>query len=78
MAGTAAAPTYNFSTVLELTSLLVSLGVRPYYSMCYIPGPLQIAGDWKSGPSSMEGWKNLHEAFATAIRTAGHTATYEM
>ena len=57
--GTAEDMTYHFEELDSLVGLLEEHGVRPYWSWCYIPFPLQQDGDWRKGPVSLEGSGSL-------------------
>ncbi len=63
--------TYNFDDLDELATLLNGVDVRPYWSYCYMPVPLQQNGDWRSAPVSMDGWAQVLAAFARHYRERG-------
>jgi len=69
--GTADHLVYNVDELDELATLLNGQGVRPYWSYCYMPVPLQRAGDWRSAPISMEAWGEVLRAFARHYRDTG-------
>jgi len=69
--GSPANLTYNFDELDELATLLNGVDVRPYWSYCYMPVPLQQNGDWRSAPVSMDGWERVLAAFARHYRERG-------
>jgi len=74
--GTAEHLLYNFAELDELARLLNSKKVRPYWSYCYMPVPLQQGDDWRSAPVSMEGWEQVLRAFARHYRAQGISIGY--
>ena len=74
--GEAGALTYNFEDLDALVRLLDAHGVRPYWSWCYMPFPLQEDGNWRKGPSSLEDWEAMFRVFAEHYREAGLRVAY--
>jgi len=62
---------YNFSEIDELSMLLNDRNILPYWSFCYTPIPLQINGNWKSGPSDLNKWKEVHTEFSRHFKERG-------
>ena len=74
--GTENAMTYDFNTLDELVQLLDHHGVHPYWSWSYIPFPLQVDGNWRKGPSSLEQWQEMFRVFAEHYRQSGLRIAY--
>ena len=71
--GTAERLSFNFD---ERATLLNAVGVSPYWSYCYMPRPLQLAGDWRSVPTSVKAWGHVLGAFAAHYRARGIRVGY--
>lgn len=74
--GTAAEMTYHFEELDSLVRLLEEHGVRPYWSWCYIPFPLQQDGDWRKGPSDLEQWESMFRELAAHYKEKGLRIAY--
>ena len=74
--GTAEDMTYHFEELDSLVGLLEEHGVRPYWSWCYIPFPLQQDGDWRKGPVSLEQWQSMFRELAAHYREQGLRIAY--
>ncbi|MDD5570369.1 MAG: T9SS type A sorting domain-containing protein [Bacteroidales bacterium] len=73
--GTPANITYNFTLLDDLVTKLNDRNVLPLWSWCYIPVPLQDAGDWKNLKESIANWRDLykeiHKQYALHYKNAG-------
>lgn len=74
--GTATDMTYHFEELDSLVRLLEEHGVRPYWSWCYIPFPLQEDGDWRKGPGSLEQWQSMFRELAAHYKEQGLRIAY--
>lgn len=74
--GTEKEMTYHFEELDSLVRLLEEYGVRPYWSWCYIPFPLQQDGDWRKGPSDLEQWQSMFREFAAHYKEQGLRIAY--
>ena len=67
---------YDMAPIDNYTAALAEVGVTPVYAWCYTPSPLQIGGDWKSGPADLAQWTEIHRRFGAAL--AGTGAVHEL
>ena len=58
---------YDFTEIDELSMMLNDRNILPYWCWCYIPLPLQT-GSWRSGPSDLNAWKEMHSVFASHFK----------
>jgi len=66
---------YDFTTLDELAEMLNRFEVLPYYSLCYVPLPLQENNDSrkinKSIPNWKEVWKEICKSFTEHFKRKG-------
>lgn len=74
--GTATEMTYHFEELDALVRLLEEHEVRPYWSWCYMPFPLQQDGDWRKGPDSLEQWQSMFRELAAHYKEEGLRIAY--
>ena len=67
---------YDFSELDEIGSFLNGLGIRPYWSYCYVPAPYQPeGGDWRDLADDA-GWVEMVRAYVAGARERGVTVGY--
>lgn len=74
--GTATEMSYHFEELDALVRLLEEHEVRPYWSWCYMPFPLQQDGDWRKGPNSLEQWQSMFRELAAHYKEEGLRIAY--
>lgn len=62
--GTADDLQYDFSALDRIIARLQEHGSRLYASWCYIPLPLQVNGNWRSGPTDLKAWQEIYRQYA--------------
>ncbi|MBD5460387.1 MAG: hypothetical protein HDR26_05520 [Lachnospiraceae bacterium] len=67
---------YDFTTLDTLIDLLREHGVDLYASWCYIPKPLQINNDYRTGPSDLTVYKEMFRTFARHYKELGIRIPY--
>ncbi|MEU4396768.1 hypothetical protein [Kribbella sp. NPDC023855] len=67
---------YDFSELDEVGAFLNELGIRPYWSYCYVPSPYQPeSGDWRDLAED-EGWTAMIGAYVEGARDRGVRVGY--
>ncbi len=74
--GTADNMTYDFTKLDTLIELLREHGVNLYSSWSYIPQPLQVDNDWRSGPADLDAYQDMFRIFAAHYKEAGIRIPY--
>ena len=73
--GTPSSIKYDFRLLDDLVTKLNARNVLPFWSWCYIPIPLQDAGDWKNLNEAIPNWpdlfKEIHKQYALHYKNAG-------
>jgi hypothetical protein len=71
---------YDFSELDEIGSFLNGLGIRPYWSYCYVPAPYQSeSGDWRDLAKDDSGWVEMIRAYVEGARERGvHVGYHEV
>ena len=68
---------YDFAEMDALASMLNERGVLPYWSYCYVPGPLQSRRpDYRSPPADPAQWGDVLKAFARHHRETHNPVGY--
>lgn len=68
---------YDFSELDEIGTFLNGLGIRPYWSYCYVPAPYQPDdGDWRDLAKDDSGWVEMVRAYVEGARERGVTVGY--
>ncbi|QNE21327.1 hypothetical protein F1D05_29690 [Kribbella qitaiheensis] len=68
---------YDFSELDEIGAFLNDLGIRPYWSYCYIPSPYQPrGGDWRDLADDDGGWVDMISAYVEGAYERGVTVGY--
>lgn len=65
---------FDFSAVKKLSQSLHDLGVTPVYAWAYNPFSI----DYKSAPTNLSQWRELHRRLAAGLRTQGYPAIHEL
>ena len=66
VAGTVADPQYHFAEMDDIAALLSAHDVRPQWSYCYVPDPLQSRpGRYRDLPTDLPAWGRILGAFAS-------------
>ena len=68
----------DFTKLDELANMLDFNGVRPYWSWCYIPKPMQISNDWRNGPNDLNVWREMFEQFSKHYKELGIPVYHEI
>jgi len=83
VSGTAAQPVYDFAEMDRMAALLNGKNVRPFWSYCYVPAPLQPApGRYRAVPMDMAAWGRIlgdytrHARQGGPLQTVGHHEIY--
>lgn len=67
---------YDFTELDELGAFLNGLGIRPYWSYCYVPDPYQSAGsDWRDLEDD-RGWVDMVRSYVESARERGVLVGY--
>ena len=76
VSGTAAQPVYDFREMDRIAALLNGRGVRPFWSYCYVPPPLQPApGRYRAVPTDTAAWGRILGDYARHARASGPLQT---
>ncbi|NUO98289.1 MAG: hypothetical protein HOW71_22690 [Nonomuraea sp.] len=68
---------YDFSELDEIGTFLNGLGIRPYWSYCYVPAPYQSEnGDWRDLAEDDSGWVEMIRAYVEGARERGVLVGY--
>ncbi|MBV9851529.1 MAG: hypothetical protein JO250_17820 [Armatimonadetes bacterium] len=79
VAGTAADPQYHFGEMDEIAALLSAHDVRPQWSYCYVPDPLQKRpGRYRDVPTDLPAWGHVLGVFARRYRASRPPLSHEI
>ncbi|MDL4821817.1 GH39 family glycosyl hydrolase [Actinomadura opuntiae] len=68
---------YDFSELDEIGTFLNGLGIRPYWSYCYVPAPYQPEdGDWRDLDKDDSDWVEMVRAYVEGARERGVQVGY--
>lgn len=68
---------YDFSELDEIGAFLNDLGIRPYWSYCYVPESYQPrGGDWRDLAEDDSGWVDMIGAYVEHARDRGVAVGY--
>jgi xylan 1,4-beta-xylosidase len=68
---------YDFTELDEIGAFLTGIGVRPYWSYCYVPAPYRTAdGDWRDLSDDPAGWVDMVTAYVAGARKRGTVVGY--
>lgn len=76
VSGTAEHPVYDFAEMDRIAALLNGRNVRPFWSYCYLPSPVQRRlGDYRSAPADAAVWGRILGDYAHHARQGGPAQT---
>ncbi|WP_219418377.1 GH39 family glycosyl hydrolase [Pseudonocardia nigra] len=68
---------HDFTELDEIGAFLNEMGVRPYWSYCYVPAPYRPpGGDWRDMDEDPTGWVDTVRAYVEGARTRGVVVGY--
>ena len=83
VSGTAEHPVYDFAEMDRIAALLNGRNVRPFWSYCYVPSPVQPRpGNYRALPTDMAVWGRIlgdyarHARAGGPLQTVGHHEVY--
>ena len=67
---------YDFSALDTILETLSQKNSKLYASWCYIPVPLQVNQNWRSGPTNLDAWQEMFRSITAYYKKKGIRIPY--